>query len=300
MKFKSATLIVITLISFFIDSCNQVNQDSIVPKENPEMEIDLDSLQKGMDNSRAISKVFEISKDTIFASRHYGGLVYSIDSGENWNEIINSYRFNDFTISKEGILIGLEYWIGIHEPDYSRLYISKNFGEDWEKIKFDTQTFFPVKIISKPYDNLKLQTDLKEVFELVNNDYSKGWKKTNPIKKEKENSSKISYNDKNNRNVFLYTENKNRIDTIGKLKLFNHIENLITLNHHTYLNGEGRNLGEDAYFSCFAIINEKNELKEFKFPGSYSYMTKTDLGRIFLYNDEGIFQVKKDTLIQIY
>lgn len=296
MKLK----VIIWFLFLSMVSCNRVQQETVVATEEPEMEIDIDSLNRVSEASKAIYRVFEISEDTIFASRHYGGLVYSTDGGANWKKINNTYGFDDFIISKGGVLVGLGYWVGIHESDYSKLYISKNFGQDWEKIEYDTKDFFPVKIVSKPYENLKIQTNSQEVFELTDSDYLKGWNKVVFKDSQKDAHIKIKYNDRDNRNVFLFTEEKGIMDTIGRLNLFTEVDTLLSLGDYTYVNGSGNDLGEDAHFACFAVLNKENELKEFKLPGSYSYMKKTNLGRIFLYNGEGIFQVKNDTLIQIY
>lgn len=293
---------IFVFLLFFI-SCNQPHQRLEVRNELPDdqMEIDIDSLNNVVKNSKAISQVYEISKDSIFAVRHYGGLIYSINGGENWNRSGDFYGIKDFVISEGGIWVGLGFWVGIHEPDYSKLFISKNSGKDWEIIEFDTKNFFPTKIISKPHKKLKIQTFSKEVFELVNDDFLNGWKKIDFVENNSKQSSMIKYNDRNNRNVFLYTKDINdELDTIAKLKLFTEIDTLLSVNNFTYINGSGYKIGEDARFACFAILNEHKTLKEFKFPGSYSYMKRTDSGSIFLYNDEGIFQVEKDTLIQIF
>lgn len=297
---KSKTNIFFILLLFI--SCNQSHQKLEVQDEIPDdqTEIDIDSLNNVFENSKAISRVYEISKDSIFAVRHYGGLIYSIDGGENWNKSGDILGFKDFVISEGGVWTGLGFWVGIHEPDYSKLYISKNAGKDWETIEFDTKKFFPAKIVSKPHKKLKIQTYSKEVFELVNDDFLNGWKKVDFVENKPEQPAKIKYNDRNNRNVFLYTEGINdKIDTIAKLNLFTEIDTLLSVNNYTYISGSGYKMGEEAHYACLAILNKHKMYKEFKFPGSYSYMKGTESGSIFLYNDEGLFKVKKDTLIQI-
>ena len=285
---------------FFVFSCNQSQKDLNVTIEKPKTEINIDSLNRVAEFSKAINGIFEISHDTVFASRSYGGLIYTIDAGESWRRTGDYFPFNDFIISDKGVLVGLYFWRGIHEPDYAELYYSNDFGKEWIKIEYDTKSFFPVKILSKPHEKLKIQTISKEVYELDKDDYKNGWNKLTFKEIEKEKANRIRYDDNHNRNVYLYTENENVKDTISVLNLFTQIDTLLSTNSFIYINGEGHDLDDDRHYACLAILNKERKLKEFKFPGSYSYMKKTDLGRVFLYNDEGVFQVKKDTLIQIY
>lgn len=286
---------------FFALSCNEAKKQDVVIVENEKKyDIDIDSLNRVAETSKSIYNFFEVSKDTLFASRHYGGLIYSINRGKTWSRTGDFFGFDDFVISDNGVLIGLGYWVGIHEPDYSKFYISRNFGQDWEKIEFETSKFFPVKIVSKFHKKLVVKTYSEGYFELVNDDYLNGWRKISFEPEENQDQNPIKYNDRNNRNVFLYTEKNEIIDTIAKLEFFTKIDTLISSRSYTYVNGVGFRpvqIGLDDYF---AILNKNRKIKEFTYPGGYTYMIKTGLGRIFLYGGNGIFEVKKDELIQIY
>lgn len=53
---------------------------------------------------------------------------------------------------------GLDSWPGIHEPAYSRLAYSTDFGQTWTHQEFDTHVFFPYEFYSQPGHALQVVT----------------------------------------------------------------------------------------------------------------------------------------------
>ena len=120
---------------------------------------------------RYITNITDISKDSVIACNYISGLMYSTNGGKKWKDFKTSLMFKDITFTDKKILIGMDSWVGIHESDYSRIHISKDFGTSWETITFETEKFFPVKIISNPKEQLCVITFGNKIYKLQGKDY---------------------------------------------------------------------------------------------------------------------------------
>jgi hypothetical protein len=52
-----------------------------------------------------------------------------------------------------------------------------------------------------------------------------------------------------------------------------------------------------AYFASFT---KKNGLKQYIIPGSYAYLKKTALNRVYIMSDAGLFIAEQDSLRKLY
>lgn len=295
MKKLQELLLLIVILG--CSACNQVetNQENITSKSQPS--------KKEIDQS--IDNVFEFSEDTIFACRTRFGLIYSLNKGESWTTIAEDMFFNEITITDNGYLVGLDYWQGIHEADRSRLYLSKDFGNTWQTITLNTEKFFPVSIVSLPHQKLQLLTVENKIYELNGNDYSKDWKF---IKTANERINKyitidhpIKIDDYHADNIKLYVEKGDNSDTLAKLSLCRKINSVMNFKDFIYIAGYGYvNYHDEVGYGYFATLDRNNKLKEHKIPGHGSYLKKTQLENMYLFNDEGLYVIQYDSLKKIY
>lgn len=286
-------------LTIFI-SCNQLEtkQKTIITIEKPQ-QIKVKQLDK---TDSTITNVFEFSKDTIFACKYSGGLIYSINNGENWNKIESKILFNEITITNNGYLIGLNFWKGIHEADYARLYLSKDFGKTWKTFSMDTKRLFPVSIISSPKQHFRILTFDNKIYQLNGSDLTKDWIYIKKISSSINESIEYPYkiDDYNDHDIKLLVAKNNHVDTLKKLKIFRQVENLVAINNFIYISGSGHDKSSDQeYYACIAILDKQGYLKEFRIPGHYSYLKKTN-NNVYIFNDAGLFIAKNDQIKKLY
>jgi hypothetical protein len=112
----------------------------------------------------AVYDLLPVSDDTLIAVKWHGGLAVTTDAGKHWKGLHDQRKKSDFlyikylTIDQHHVLWGLDSWPGIHEPAYSRLAYSTDFGETWTRQEFDTHTFFPYEFYSQPGQALQVVT----------------------------------------------------------------------------------------------------------------------------------------------
>jgi len=98
-----------------------------------------------------VQDLLPIKGDTLIAVKGHGGLAVTTDAGKQWKSLHDQPQKPDFlfikylTIDQHHVLWGLDSWVGIHEPSYSRLAYSTDFGQTWIRQAFDTHTFFPIR-----------------------------------------------------------------------------------------------------------------------------------------------------------
>jgi hypothetical protein len=289
-------LFTIIIFLFGCIGCNQKEKD--INKKNREH-----LYKKEID--RTIENIFDFSSDTIFACKYGKGLIFSTNKGKSWTQIADSILFDEITITNKGYLVGLDSWRGIHEADYARLFISKDFGKTWQTIPLNTKRFFPISIISLPHQRLQLQTVDNKIYELNGEDLSKDWKF---IKTTSETESlygiieqPIQVDDYDDHKIKLFISNGNKTDTLAKLGLCRQVNNVIITKDFTYISGSGYvNLSDKTNYAYFATLNKKNKLKEYKISGSYAYLKKTQLKNVYVFNDAGIYISQNDSLKKIY
>jgi hypothetical protein len=255
--------------------------------------------------NKSIENVFDISNDTIIACKYGKGLILSTDAGKTWTELKTEIQFNEVTIIDNGFLVGLDSWRGIHEPDYSRLYLSKDFGQTWQIFNLDTKRFFPLNIVSNPREKLSVQTVDNKIYQLNGTDLINDW---TFVKNATELQSlytiielPFKIDDSNNHEIKLLLETNKQSVTLAKLSTCRQVNNVASLTDFVYISGTGYDEKSlEEYYAYFASYSKSNGLKEYKIPGHYAYLKKTQLNNIYIMNDDGLFIANKDNLRRLY
>lgn len=253
---------------------------------------------------KTIQNVFDISSDTIIACKYGKGLILSKDSGKTWMELKTEVPFDEVTIIDSGFLVGLDSWRGIHEPDYSRLFLSKDFGRTWQTFNLDTKRFFPLNIVSNPREKILVQTVDNKIYKLTGTDLINNWtfvKNGRELQNQyKDIELPFKIDDSNDHEIRLLLKTNKQIDTLAKLATCRQVNNVASFNDFVYISGEGYEKSFEETYAYFASYSKSKGLKEYKIPGHYAYLKKTQLNNIYIMNDEGLFITNKDTLRRLY
>lgn len=254
---------------------------------------------------KTIQNVFDISKDTIIACKYEQGLIFSTDAGLNWTELKTNLLFDEVTMTDSGYLVGLDSWQGIHEPDYSRLYLSKDFGKTWQTFNLDTKSFFPLNIVSTPKNKLIVQTVDNKLYQLNGLNLQTDWtfvQLAKPSDKQNNKSSlPFAIDDYDDHRIKLFQTSNKVIDTLAILDKCRQVNDIISASDFVYIAGTGyTNLSDKENYAYYASYNKQNGLKQYVLPGHYAYLKKTQLDRVYIMNDAGLFITNQDTLKKLY
>ncbi|MDB5233909.1 MAG: hypothetical protein JWR44_902 [Hymenobacter sp.] len=113
---------------------------------------------------KAVYDLLPVNGDTLIAVKWHGGLALTTDAGLHWQSLHDQPQKHDFiylkylTIDQHHVLWGLDSWPGMHEPAYSSLAYSTDFGATWKRHEFDTDAFFPYEFYSLPGQPLRVIT----------------------------------------------------------------------------------------------------------------------------------------------
>ncbi|MGE5108364.1 MAG: hypothetical protein ACM3H8_12515 [Sphingobacteriales bacterium] len=255
--------------------------------------------------NKTIENVFDISNDTIIACKYENGLILSKDAGQSWTELKTALLFDEVTLSDNGYLIGLDSWQGIHEPDYSRLYLSKDFGKTWQTFSLDCKTFFPLHIISMPKEKVLVETVDNKVYQLNGLNLKTDWAFIKSVKPTEAENIKsclpFVIDDYDDHRIKLFHLSTKKIDTLAILDKCRQVNNIISAIKFVYISGAGYNKSSgDETYAYYSSYNKKNGLKQYIIPGHYAYLKKTQLGRVYIMNDKGLFITNQDTLKKLY
>lgn len=261
-------------------------------KTSEVLNVRLWEINKYKNNFNVINKVVEISKDTLIICKYIGGIGISTDAGETWKELSNSYFFDDIVFDKNKNLIAINHWVGIHERSYSKLFISKDFGENWEQIDFDIKKFFPVKIVSKNTQNLELMTYDSLIYKLDGLDYKSDWK-TSKDRPHFNSNYEVFYDSDSLK--FQYNSHNYRF-----YSKFDQVNDIVKHNNKIYLSGSG-DYKDERYTAIMSIVSDRNRIKEFFInEGSYAYLTKSEFNNLYVFGDFGVYKVEEDTIKKLY
>ena len=252
-----------------------------------------------LNSNFAINDLLPIYGDTLIAVRNKSGLLITINGGKNWEVLNDKVYFKKIIIDSKKVLWGLDSWIGIHEPSYSTLYYSKDFGKNWKEVKFNTEVFFPINIVSKPFEKLRVITENWKKYELVGDDPNKDWLSIESGDQNDSNNIttgpyKISFAG------YLIKENKNvgSKDTLLKLNDIS-IPFQILLDKDTLFVAGGGYGGYKAYFSSISLSD--TILTTYQVLGIQILgIRKDNFDRLWLFGDGGIFLKKNDTILNMY
>jgi len=163
--FRQHRFLLVVTLSCLSSSCNtepkQIKNDERVPTASttkPKL------VHKPTGPDKAVHDLLTVNGDTLIAVKWDGGIALTTDAGLHWQNLHDQSQKRDFlyikylTIDQHHVLWGLDSWPGIHEPAYSRLAYSTDFGKTWKRHEFDTHTFFPYEFYSLPGKPLQVLT----------------------------------------------------------------------------------------------------------------------------------------------
>ena len=282
----------LTLLLFGLSSCKQNDSNKNAKPHNEVAD-------------KTIQNVFDFSNDTIIACKYGKGLILSKDAGLSWTELKTDLLFDEITLSDSGYLVGLDSWQGIHEADYSRLYLSKDFGKTWKIFNLDTKAFFPLHIVSTAKEKVLVQTVDNKVYQLNGQNLETDWtfiKSVNPIDNENKKSSlSFAIDNYDDHRIKLFQTSNKTVDTLAILDKCRQVNDIISTSKFVYIAGGGyKKLSDNENYAYYASYSKLNGLKQFIIPGHYAYLKKTQLDKVYIMNDEGLFLTNQDTLKRLY
>jgi hypothetical protein len=294
---KQSRITIFTLLIIVLLGCKQ-NENDINHKTFKAENKNIRKIDKTIQN------VYDISKDTIIACKYEKGLIISKNAGETWTNLDTTLLFDDLTLTDKGILVGLDSWQGIHEADYSKFYISKDFGKKWTIITIDTEKIFPLNIFSNPKEQLTIITTDKKIYKLTGPDLQRDWTFVKSlVVPEIDNIIRdfpFEIDDYNNRNIKLLKSNGKNKDTIITLKNCQEVNDIINYKDIVHISGLSYKLNSVINHGYYAQYKSKNNFKEFEIPGHYTYIKKTQLGNIYIMSDEGLFIERNGKIKRLY
>ncbi|MBH8556551.1 WD40/YVTN/BNR-like repeat-containing protein [Hymenobacter negativus] len=162
-SFRHCRFLGLIALGCLSSSCNsESNQADKVKKPQTSSVAKPKLVYKPTGPDKAIYDLLPVNSDTLIAVKWHGGLAITTDAGLHWQNLHDQPQKHDFlyfkhlTIDEHHILWGLDSWPGMHEPAYSRLAYSADFGNTWKHLEFDTHKFFPYEFYSLPGKPLRI------------------------------------------------------------------------------------------------------------------------------------------------
>jgi len=245
----------------------------------------------------AIHDLLSVSGDTLIGVKWESGIIVTTDGGKTWIEKAHSTIIKEITIDNNGILWGLDCWIGIHEASYSRLMFSKDFGNSWERIDFNIDQLFPIAFSSKPHENLTIATIDNKTYRLTGNDYKTNWTLIDTVDREADGAIYSLPYKISSRTILLKQNNNGVWDTLIKIPDIS-IPFEIIQSKDTLFIAAG---GYGGYKALFASITNDTTLTKYEMPSIQALgVVQDSKGRIWTFGDGGIFILQKNKLKKMY
>lgn len=249
-----------------------------------------------------ITNITDISKDTVIACNYISGLMYSANSGKTWKHFKTSLMFKGITYTDKKILVGIDSWHGIHESSYAKIHVSKDFGNSWETITFDTDKFFPSKIISDPKEPLCILTDENKIYKFQGTDYKKDWVYVKTISEPEMTRDIIDYPygvHEANFKLKLYKMKQNKTDTLVHLNLCYEVREVILKDNIVHVSGSGLDEKTNKEYGYYAqFINDKI-LKQYRLPGWFAEIKKTKFN-VYIMCENGLYKEENGKIQHLY
>lgn len=200
-----------------------------------------------------INDLIIFDNNTILASDRDGGIFISHDDGSTWLKQ-SMVTVKQLFFDNNGILWGIDAWIGIHEPGYSRILYSKDSGKNWVHHEFDIKKFFPLNIVSEQNSKLRIITFSDFAYELNGMDLDKDW---NCIDSNKKTNNKEGYYV--SASSILIRKNAAGNDTLIPLKGLSICFDLSLYNDTIFIAGGGTD--NKAYFASYSNNGHVNRIE---------------------------------------
>ena len=293
------TFLTLTLLYSCVHNSKK-KENVIITKENKK------------ETNKEISSIIEVSNDTIIACLYYDrGVIISINGGKTWNHLAKEYPIRDMTLTKDGLLVGI-----LPCTSGSILFVSKDFGLSWKIIEYDDPKFCPIEIISKPKQQLIIKTQNKleqsfnnsiyKTYKLTGSDFKSDWSYIKTINEKYvccENQISDYPYEIVHWNKLVKRDGK-KVKQIMRLYTFTQINDIIYQNDIVNIAGDNMiEIVPGEKWDCKAYYGQYNKIwgyREFRIPGRYCYLRKSNLGNVYITSPEGLFIEEKGKIRQLY
>jgi hypothetical protein len=293
------TFLTLTLLYSCVHNSKK-KENVIITKENKK------------ETNKEISSIIEVSNDTIIACLYYDrGVIISINGGKTWNHLAKEYPIRDMTLTKDGLLVGI-----LPCTSGSILFVSKDFGLSWKIIEYDDTKFCPIEIISKPKQQLIIKTQNKleqsfnnsiyKIYKLTGSNFKSDWTYIKTINEKYvycENQPSDYPYEIVHWNKLVKRDGK-KVKQIMRLYTFTQINDIIYQNDIVNIAGDNMiEIVPGEKWDCKAYYGQYNKIwgyREFRIPGRYCYLRKSNLGNVYITSPEGLFIEEKGKIRQLY
>jgi photosystem II stability/assembly factor-like uncharacterized protein len=316
-SFRHYRFLGLIALSCLSSSCNsESNQAEKAKKPQTYTRAKPKLVYKPTGPDKAVYDLLPVNGDTLIAVKGHGGLALTTDAGLHWQSLHDQPQKHDFlyfkylTIDEHHVLWGLDSWPGMHEPAYSRLAYSADFGNTWKHLEFDTHKFFPYEFYSLPGKPLQVVTFGGIVYQIQDRTGAK-WK---PLKKvaELDNSvnDTIPGDSYFSSGRFKFLETGQLFDrkdagwkTIVKVGFINEVSDVCSCAGSIYLAGSNNSVSPTPEYLLH--VKRGQVIDTTILPSGTQYTEEKNLlcdnkGRLWIYNFRGIWQKSGDKLLKRY
>lgn len=290
----------VLVFSVMLGACSQ-KRKQVEDLARPPAAAQPRSLAQASKPSSAVSDLLPVGGDTLVAVKWHGGLALTTDGGRQWRALHDDASKPDYlffkylTIDQHQVLWGLDSWAGIHEPSYSRLAYSMDFGTTWTHQAFDTHTFFPYQFYSSPGQALQVVTLDGKVYELHDR-VSKQWKLVQAIAELDHSVNDLVAGDSYFAGArFKFLEMGHLFSRSGKgwepvvtAGFINEVDDVCACQGSTYITGQNRAADPPIHYLIRATqgqvqdtIRRQEQEEQLRCDGK---------GRLWLFNSKGIWE----------
>lgn len=259
----------------------------------------------------AVYDLLPVSGDTLIAVKWHGGLAVTTDAGKHWKGLHDQRKKPNFlyikylTIDQHHVLWGLDSWPGIHEPAYSRLAYSADFGETWTRQEFDTRTFFPYEFYSRPGQALQVVTYDGKVYQLQDR-VGKKWKVIQAITELDHSVNDTIYDDSYFAGArFKFLETGHLFSRAGKgwqpiatAGFMNQLDDVCTCQGGTYLTGQNRAADPPIHYVVHAAQGRVQDT--IRTQEEQQQLRCDSKGRLWLFSFRGIWLKQGSQFLKRY
>jgi hypothetical protein len=265
---------------------------------------------------KAVHDLLAVNGDTLIAVKWDGGIAITTDAGLHWRSLHDQPQKHDFlyfkylTIDQHHVLWGLDSWAGIHEPAYSRLAYSIDFGETWKHLEFDTHKFFPYEFYSLPGEPLRVIAFDGKVHQMRDR-IGKNWNVVDRIEElnhtVNDTISIDSYFSEGRYKFYRGGQLFSRIGADWKLLttvgFINEVSDVCSCSGNIYLAGSNNTVSPTPEY--LLRVKHGQVVDTTMLPSESQYIEPKHLlcdskGRLWLYNFRGIWQKSGDKLLKRY
>ncbi|WP_211218083.1 hypothetical protein [Niabella aurantiaca] len=219
------------------------------------------------------------------------GLISSADQGDSWSKYgDDSIYFRQFIIDDNNVIWGLDY-----SRDYAYLYRSFDTGKTWHFFKLDISKMFPIKIISKYYEPLKVVTINRNIYKLKGDSPLDNWLLVGRDDSLLFLEGLVSANFVVRNKTIYKKRSEEECDSIFQIKEF---EPLDILAKDDTLFVSGTDHRQSSVFGYF--LNGKLHRIEIKEPYALLGIRLDARGRIWAFGDKGIYLYEDGRLVRKY